>query len=42
MAAEDDIPLSWIVLFVLLSLGIGVGAILCVGGDLLAVGVGTF
>ena len=34
MAADDGIPLSWIVVFVLLALGIGVWAIFFVGGDL--------
>lgn len=36
MAADDRVPLSWIVLFVLLALGIGVWAIFFVGGDLTA------
>ena len=35
MAAENGIPLSWILLFVLLALGIGVWAIFFVGGDLI-------
>ena len=34
--AADGIPLSWIVVFVLLALGIGAWAIFFVGGDLTA------
>ena len=40
MADSDDvdssIPLSWIVIFLLLVLGVGAGAVLAVGGDLVA------
>ncbi len=34
MAEEGSVPFWWIVLFVLLTLGFGAGAILFVGGDL--------
>ena len=33
MAADDGIPLAWIVVFVLLALGFGAWAIFFVGGD---------
>ena len=36
MAEEGSVPVWWIVLFVLLALGFGAGAILFVGGDLFA------
>ena len=38
MADTDDssIPLSWIVIFLLLTLGLGAAAVLFVGGDLIA------
>ena len=31
---SDSVPLSWIVVFLLLALGLGASAILAVGGDL--------
>jgi hypothetical protein len=34
--SSSNVPLSWIVLFMLLALGLGASAILAVGGDLLA------
>lgn len=34
--AEESVPLWWILLFVLLALGLAAGAILYVGGELLA------
>ena len=39
--AEPDpsIPLTWIVLFLLLALGLGAGAVLFVGGDLTGAGI---
>jgi hypothetical protein len=38
MADTDDssIPLSWIIIFLLLTLGLGAAAVLFVGGDLIA------
>ena len=40
MADPDDvdssIPLSWIVMFLLLALGLGAAAVLFAGGDLIA------
>ena len=40
MADPDDvdssIPLSWIVIFLLLALGLGAAGVLAVGGDLIA------
>jgi|GEM_PF-1032634 hypothetical protein len=35
MAEDNSIPLSWILLFVLLVVGVGAGAIFFVGGDLI-------
>jgi uncharacterized transporter YbjL len=34
MAEDNSIPLSWILLFLVLTLGIGVGAVYFVGGTL--------
>ena len=33
---DSSIPLSWIVIFLLLTLGLGAAAVLFVGGDLIA------
>jgi len=34
MAKNGSVPLSWIVVFVLLALGAGIGAIYLVGGSI--------
>jgi hypothetical protein len=36
MAADNSVPLSWILLFLVLALGIGVGAVYFVGGNLIS------
>lgn len=36
MADDDSVSLWWVVVFVLLALSLGAGAVLYVGGDLLA------
>ena len=38
MAEDNSIPLSWILLFLLLLVGVGVGAVFFVGGDIMAGG----
>lgn len=35
MAEDNSIPLSWILLFLLLTVGVGVGAVFFVGGDIM-------
>ena len=35
MAADESVPFWWIVLFLLLALGAGIGAINAVGGSIL-------
>lgn len=35
MANDTSVPFWWVLLFVVLALGVGAGAILFVGGDLL-------
>jgi len=36
MAEDNSIPLSWILLFLLLVVGVGVGAVVFVGGNIMA------
>jgi hypothetical protein len=36
MADDNSIPLSWILLFLVLVFGVGVGAVFFVGGDIMA------
>ena len=38
MADDNSIPLSWILLFLVLVLGVGAGAVIFVGGDIMAGG----
>ena len=40
MADDTAVPFWWILLFVLLALGAGAGAVLFVGGQLVSVAVG--
>jgi hypothetical protein len=40
MADDSSVPFWWILLFVLLTLGAGAGAVLFVGGQLVSVAVG--
>jgi len=35
MAEDNSIPLSWILLFLVLLVGVGVGAVFFVGGDIM-------
>jgi hypothetical protein len=35
MAEDNSIPLSWILLFLLLVVGVGVGAVIFVGGNIM-------
>lgn len=36
MAEDNSIPLSWILLFLLLVIAVGIGAVFFVGGDIMA------
>ncbi|MFC6952209.1 hypothetical protein [Halorubellus litoreus] len=38
MADDNSIPLSWILLFLVLVLGVGAGAVIFVGGSIMASG----
>lgn len=41
MAEDNSIPLSWILLFLVLVIAVGAGAVIFVGGDIMAASGGV-
>ncbi|WP_323674405.1 hypothetical protein [Halorubellus sp. PRR65] len=41
MADDNSIPLSWILLFLVLVIGVGAGAVVFVGGSIMPTGSGV-